>query len=104
MEGEQGFRQRTEAYLDEEDYLRRPREYFKRLAGLIRQRGGEGLSLIDVGCASGGLLRYLRGIFPSFRLYGLDQSRELVERARRLILNDLNQVQHMKFLEIELGP
>lgn len=76
------------------DYL----EYQKRYAGTIREsdrvivgsveriaaeRAGERLSLVDIGCSTGNLLRHLRHRVPGLDLFGGDVYPEVVDRCRK---------------------
>lgn len=39
-------------------------------------------NFVDFGCADGTLLFYVNKIFPNLNLYGIDESREMIERAK----------------------
>ena len=60
------------AYLDDREY-REPKQAFLRVADLIaRTAGPGGLSLIDVGCASGAFGLYASRVLPLDRFVGVD--------------------------------
>lgn len=57
-----------------------------RIAGLLEGRGGD---LLDAGCGTGQMIRYLRDSRPGdFALTGLDRSAAIIEEARRAIDDD----------------
>lgn len=76
------FRAPEDVYLNEDRY-EEPKEIFKFLAGVIA-----GLDLpsdaavLDVGCATGEFLYYLRKLHPDFRCTGLEPSGPMVTQAR----------------------
>lgn len=66
------------------------KENFKVLGGLLESRLSEGVltencKVIDVGCATGALISYLKGRFPGFHFHGVDISDELIEIARQKV-------------------
>ncbi|MEE2997915.1 MAG: methyltransferase domain-containing protein [Pseudomonadota bacterium] len=66
--------------------IERPKEIFVFVGDRISALDvGEHSEIIDVGCASGSFLHYLRGRFPSAGLAGTDVSDVLVSRAQALI-------------------
>ena len=69
-------------YLSENRYGR-PKELFKQAAALIETLGApDGGSLVDVGCATGEFLFYLRGRFPALGAFaGLDISPKMLDQA-----------------------
>ena len=70
-------------YLDE-DRTHDPKEYFKFVVNLTRERFGNisGFRVMDIGCASGDFLYYLNQCFPDVRLHGMDMLESLVSTAR----------------------
>jgi SAM-dependent methyltransferase len=79
------FKQRTETYLGESRYDK-PKEVFLRLATLVEESGGlDGGSLLDVGCATGELIHYLAGRWPTASFTGLDNQSELLSHARERV-------------------
>ena len=78
-------------YLDEDRY-ENPKEVFKFVKGLIDatglpQRGP--LSVLDVGCATGELIYYLKTQYPQFAFLGLDHDQLLLDKAQAMgFLND----------------
>ncbi len=74
------FSQRLDTYLPSLDY-NRPKEVFKLIAEKI-EAGGVPQSVLDVGCAAGQFLYYLKGRFSSATLMGIDTSPELLAAGR----------------------
>ena len=74
----------TSVYLKDKDYDR-PKEYFKRVAKLLSGLDyPQGLKLLDVGCATGKLLYYIKKTLPSFTyLAGMDVSKVMIKEAQR---------------------
>lgn len=63
-----------------------PKESFKKLASLIeRSHPDEESSVLDVGCAAGELINYLKTRFEKFEFTGIDVAPELIDEARKLI-------------------
>lgn len=63
-----------------------PKELFKKLASLIQmQSGHEKARVLDVGCATGELIFYLKSCFAGMELTGVDIFPELIEEAQRLV-------------------
>ncbi len=79
------FRRPEDVYLAEDRY-EEPKEIFKHLAKVI---GGLGLpadaAVLDVGCATGEFLYYLRKLNPAFVCTGLDPSDEMIAQARQRV-------------------
>ena len=74
-------------YLDE-DHHRRPKEMFVRVGDLLAERAPmlpENPRVLDVGCATGALIAYLRGRFPAIAFTGIDISESLIEVAREKV-------------------
>lgn len=69
-----------------EGWSAEPKEMFKRLAEIL---GKEWLSksrdVLDVGCATGELLGFLRRMVPGGRFVGVDVSEDLLEAGRQLL-------------------
>ena len=69
-------------YLDGVD-LQRPKEIFILLGDLMEPALNEGTKkILDVGCAAGGLVHYIKGRFPQSDVSGMDVSETLIEKAR----------------------
>lgn len=68
-----------------EAYKNEPKEYFKLVRNELGKRytSDSEFSLLDIGCASGGFLYYLRSEFPKANLTGMDIMQELL-----LLVND----------------
>ena len=77
------FRQRPETYLGEIRYTR-PKRVFSMLAAELERSGGvrEGARFLDVGCATGELIYFLRERFPAMRYVGVDNQPEFIATAR----------------------
>jgi SAM-dependent methyltransferase len=71
-------------YLDE-DPRRPPKELFKFLAHLATPQLSSGSSVLDVGCAYGAFLSYLRSLYPALSLTGMDISRDLLAKAVEVV-------------------
>lgn len=69
-------------------YLREPavpKEYFVEASQIIRDSiMGDGLHLLDVGCAAGAFIRYLTQELPQHEYSGLDTSTRLISAAERV--------------------
>ena len=66
-----------------ETYKDEPKEYFKFVAAEINEivKGADTFSCLDIGCASGGFLYYLRKCFPKADLTGMDILQELLDKV-----------------------
>lgn len=62
----------------------KPKEDFKAIARKLEQLldRERPCKLVDVGCANGELLHYLKGLFPNWSLHGFDRAGEFIETAR----------------------
>lgn len=76
------FRQREDTYLAEERY-EKPKEVFKLARNLIAPLAGgnPAATLLDMGCATGEFIYYLRQEFPGFEFTGVDNSATFIEKA-----------------------
>lgn len=69
-----------------EGWSRQPKEMFKALAAILAREGGiGGASVLDVGCATGELIAFLRGAAGAGACVGVDVSADLLVEARRLV-------------------
>ncbi|EKD69888.1 MAG: hypothetical protein ACD_46C00708G0002 [uncultured bacterium] len=69
-------------YLNENRY-ENPKEMFKRIVSIIKKNNlPDDISILDVGCATGEFICYLRTQFPSGRYTGIDVSESMVQQAR----------------------
>jgi SAM-dependent methyltransferase len=70
-----------------EDRSCQPREFFKFLANLaaLQLAANPRARILDVGCANGEFLYYLRSRYPAVRVAGLDVASEFLARARELV-------------------
>lgn len=68
-----------------EDRKREPKEYFKFIVSVARDHllRLERPAILDIGCATGDFLHYLRTLFPDSDLTGLDVMPALLARARQ---------------------
>src|ERR1700760_143002 len=64
-------------YLDE-DRRREPREFFKFLVRLAESRLSTASTVLDVGCAAGEFLYYLKSLHPNLSLNGIDVSEQFL--------------------------
>jgi SAM-dependent methyltransferase len=78
------FRQRPETYLGEVRYTK-PKRVFSMLAQLMEESGlaKGGARFLDVGCATGELIYFLRERFPALAFAGVDNQPEFIATARR---------------------
>ena len=65
-----------------ENPQRPPKELFKFLVRLAEPDLSSGSTVLDIGCASGAFLHYLRSLHPTLGLAGIDVSPEFIEKAR----------------------
>jgi len=70
-----------------ENPQRPPKELFKFLVRLAKADLSSGSTVLDVGCASGAFLHYLRSLYPTLGLAGIDVSLEFIEKARETVSN-----------------
>jgi SAM-dependent methyltransferase len=68
-------------YLDV-DRRREPREFFKFLVRLADSRLATSSTVLDVGCAAGEFLYYLKSLYPSLSLNGIDVSEQFLSKAK----------------------
>lgn len=72
-------------YLDEDRRLE-PKEYFKFLVEQAAERlSATPVRVLDVGCACGDFLYYLRSLYPLAALTGMDITPEFLARARQAL-------------------
>jgi ubiquinone/menaquinone biosynthesis C-methylase UbiE len=79
-----------------------PKEYFKLLVEVIKARpDSKGISLLDVGCASGAFMSYAIEQLPITKCVGIDISEDLIHQGREYVpdaefihgsIEDLNSV------------
>lgn len=77
------FRQRAETYLGEARYTE-PKRVFVLLADMLEASGTEtrGARFLDIGCATGELIFFLKQRFPGMQFSGVDNQPDLLARAR----------------------
>ena len=67
------------------------RATYRSLLGLFRQQPTEEISLIDIGCGEGGMLRYLADKFRKrgyrIKFYGVDLNHQAIELAKQKSVN-----------------
>jgi len=77
---------RNHAHYITEGWSQKPKEIFKKLASLIQnQSGHENDRVLDVGCATGELIYYLKSRFGGMDLTGVDIFPELIEEAQQMV-------------------
>jgi ubiquinone/menaquinone biosynthesis C-methylase UbiE len=77
----------AEVYLAENRYDE-PKEIFRVLADIAEQRlsrASPSAAILDVGCAAGEFIYYLRSRFPTANLVGIDVVTDLVEKAKKMV-------------------
>lgn len=69
------------------DRRAQPKEYFKFVSDQLSICVGElgDAAVLDIGCATGEFLHYLKACYPSANLSGIDVVPSLLERARRVV-------------------
>jgi SAM-dependent methyltransferase len=82
------FKQRLETYRGETKADRVKENYlflFNTIKNSDKQRGQDfsPATILDVGCATGDLLLYLNNKYPAAQLFGIDNSADLLEDARK---------------------
>lgn len=77
------FNQRTETYLSEIRY-NKPKQVFQVLADVLEQSGfgNTEAKFLDVGCATGEMIYYLKQRFPKFLFTGIDSQLSLLNQAK----------------------
>lgn len=68
-----------------ENHNRKPKDLFVQLAGFLerkRDRLPKNARVLDIGCATGALIQYLKGRFPEWSYTGVDISSDLVNLAK----------------------
>lgn len=77
------FQQRTDTYLAETRY-EKPKQVFRLLGDCIAEAGlaASGARMLDVGCATGEMIYYLRQRFPAMHYTGIDNQSQLLAQAR----------------------
>ncbi len=74
---------RFDKFYINEDHFTEPKEYFKEALKIIRPRlSGDGVSMLDIGCAAGDFLRYVHSEFPSVNIHGMDAFTGVLDEAR----------------------
>ena len=70
-----------DAYISEDHHIN-VKESFKELGLLISNVANKSLKVLDVGCASGALISYLKNCHPQWEFTGIDISDDLLKIAR----------------------
>ncbi|MFZ0312898.1 MAG: class I SAM-dependent methyltransferase [Candidatus Korobacteraceae bacterium] len=68
-----------------EDRRDQPREFFKFLVQVAESELSTAATVLDVGCATGDFLHYVRSLYPTLVLTGIDISPEFVAKARAAV-------------------
>jgi SAM-dependent methyltransferase len=78
------IREHNKFYLTES---RQPREFFKFLGSLAGPKlaANPAARILDVGCANGEFLHYLRSLYPDIRAAGIDIDAEVLRKAREVV-------------------
>jgi trans-aconitate methyltransferase len=71
-------------YLLDSDY-ENPKESYKHVLRLIQSSSVPPENLLDVGCASGAFLKFVQKNLPQIKLWGLDHSAKLLEKAQACV-------------------
>lgn len=78
MEGYRQYQQKYALNLRESD-----RALIDLVRGLVKKSGGQPLSLADIGCSTGNLLRHLKRLVPELKLTGGDMVPAILAQCRR---------------------
>jgi SAM-dependent methyltransferase len=72
-----------------EDRRHEPREFFKSLRAFAARRlaANPTARVLDVGCANGEFLYFLRSSYPAIQVVGIDVNAPVIEKARELLPN-----------------
>ena len=81
----QGERLADKAIYLHEDRYEGPKEIFKFIAGMLDGKLSTTGKMLDVGCATGELIFFLKKKFPGFSFTGIDVSESLIQRAKEKI-------------------
>ena len=77
------YRKNDPVYLDTGVYDV-PKEYFKLIVGIVQDKYNRNpISLVDIGCASGGFIRYAKANLNIIDCVGIDISEKLTEMAQQ---------------------
>ena len=83
VESEQGVRIADDGIYLTEDRYEKPKEMFKFIHSLLpSDRLGRGIDWLDVGCATGEFLYYVRNQYSSDRFTGIDISPDMIKKAQ----------------------
>lgn len=76
-------RDHDKLYLSE-DRKNQPKEYFKFIVSIAKEHLDKytDLNVLDIGCATGDFLYYLKSLYPFANLTGMDVMPELLQRAK----------------------
>ena len=88
MKTEKVERVHDKLYLSE-DRKDKPKEYFKFIISKVNKylRDYDQLNILDIGCATGDFLYYLRSCYPNAKLTGIDVIDDLLEHAKANVPN-----------------
>ncbi|MFY9729981.1 MAG: class I SAM-dependent methyltransferase [Candidatus Acidiferrales bacterium] len=73
------------AFYLHEDPRCQPKEFFKFLVRLAEPQLSTGSTVLDIGCASGAFLHYLRSLHSTLRLAGIDVSPQIITKAKERV-------------------
>lgn len=74
----------TDYIYESEDYVNNPKEKVVFLAKLISSNSFNNPSILDIGCANGGFLNYIKNNLKFLDCYGVDYSKSLIDQAKKL--------------------
>jgi len=75
------FSSQDQVYLNE-DRANEPKEIFKVFRNILLQRNEtENMKVLDIGCATGEFLYYLKGELPDGSFHGMDISSQMIKYA-----------------------
>ena len=83
MSTENVVRTHDKLYL-KEDRKNEPKEYFKFINSIVKEQvSRKDIKVVDVGCATGDFVYYLKQQYPNIDITGIDVDDELLARARK---------------------
>lgn len=66
-----------------EGWAKEPKHTFRRVGRAAQEIGFEGAKVLDIGCATGELIFYLKSLFPDWQFTGIDLFDDLIDEARK---------------------
>jgi trans-aconitate methyltransferase len=66
------------------------REHQKKLLGILVKKYQKNFNgtVLDIGCAQGTFLKHFKKTFPNSKVFGVDTSKELIAKSKKININD----------------